>query len=98
VRGFCHLHRFQASIPADKRVVCYISNSGYRGLSAEELPRTRIVDSSLQRGVRVLFSDDGRTMFVLWDHFRDIAQLSKLIDFDPEAVQAFERAKKARPV
>ncbi|MEY9781457.1 hypothetical protein ABIA23_002859 [Sinorhizobium fredii] len=82
--------------PVGKRVVFYVKHDASRGLFVEELARARILDNSLGRNFKMhLFSGStgGNGIMLLWEHFRDIDHLSRLMDFDNETVEAFEKAR-----
>lgn len=97
LRRECDVHGVAISFnefwPPGKRVVFYIKDDSARGLFVEELAGAKIVDSSLSQKFKMHLFSDGDGLMFLSEYFRDIDHLSRLMDFDPETVDSFEKAQ-----
>ncbi|MCA1366047.1 hypothetical protein I6F15_01335 [Bradyrhizobium sp. BRP14] len=88
---------FNEFLPLGKRVVFYVNADDSLGLFVEELAGARILDNSLGKNFKMHLFSGGDGFMLLWDHFRDIDHLSRLMDFDNETVEAFEKARTSGP-
>lgn len=88
---------FNDNLPKEKRLIFYIEDKGARGLCAEELNGVRILDANLSMNFRFhLFREMDGVMF-LWEYFEDLKHFGRLIDFEPDAVVDFEKARSLLP-
>ncbi|KGD96682.1 hypothetical protein JL39_19095 [Rhizobium sp. YS-1r] len=71
----------------------YVEDKGARGLCVEELGGAKILDGSLSVNFKIHFFANMDGLIFLWDYFDDLNHLSKLMDFDPETVADFEKAR-----
>lgn len=101
VRGECEVFAiavsFNTFFPPEKRTVLYIKDKETRGLIAEELSGAKIIDDKIGANFKIQIFRDGDGIMFFWDYFNDIAHLARLIDFDPETVDAFEKALASFP-
>lgn len=82
--------------PVEKKIVFYYTTKGSFGLGATDLVDAKIVDNCLGSDFNVHLFDDKTGLMILWNHFRDIEHLARLIDLDVDTVAAFEKARATR--
>jgi hypothetical protein len=83
--------------PKEKRIVFYIEDKDSRGLSVEEIGNARVTDASLSMNFRFHQFSDSSGFIFMWDYFKDLEQLGRVIDFDLKAIAEFEEARSSLP-
>jgi hypothetical protein len=74
-------------------VVFYVEDKNSPGLFAEELAGATILDATLLANFKIHFFEEGDGLIFLWDYFENIDHFRRLIDFDLETMEAFEKAR-----
>lgn len=83
---------FDTFWPISKRVIFYAKDVNTRGLFAEELNGAKILDNTLESNFKFHIINNGDGVMILSNYFSDIDHLARLMDFDPETVDSFEKA------
>jgi hypothetical protein len=84
--------------PKEKRMVFYIEDKDSRGLSVEEVGGARITDANISMNFRFHQFPDLTGFIFMWEFFRDLEHLGRLIDFDLKAIAEFEKARSSLPI
>ena len=96
VRDECEVFAMAISyntlLPPEKRTILYIKDKDTRGLIAEEFSGAKIIDDKIGSDFKVQVFREGDGIMLFSDYFDDVEHLARLLDFDPETVESFEKA------